>query len=295
MFDKSIILEIVKKNGPVLPRDVVKEVGGDTFIIGAILSQLVDSKQIKLSNTKIGGSPVYYTMQQKDKLQLLYKYLHEKEKWAYDILKEEKVLKDANLDPVIRVSLRNIRDFAKGIEVNISGNREIFWKWYLYPNDKAEILIKNFLKIRPQTTQSLVENTKQPQIESQKQIIAEVIKQPQSESQPKLEPKSDIKHELHDTVKNLFRSKNVEIIYTDIIRKNTEIDMEIKIPSPVGNLNYFCKIKSKKKNTDKDLSSAFVQGNMKKLPVLYITSGVLTKKAIEMLETEFKMITVLQI
>ena len=47
------------------------------------------------------------------------------------------------------------------------------------------------------------------------------------------------------------------------------------------------------KTNDKDLSSFYVDGQMKKLPILYITTGELTKKAKEKLEKEFTTISVL--
>ena len=76
------------------------------------------------------------------------------------------------------------------------------------------------------------------------------------------------------------------------IRKKSEIDLIISVPSGVGNIEYFCKAKNKKRINHADLSSAFVQGQLKKLPVLFITTGSLTKKAKEMLGNEFKNIKI---
>ena len=67
------------------------------------------------------------------------------------------------------------------------------------------------------------------------------------------------------------------------------------MPSAVGSLIYYCKARSKKRISDSDLSSAFVQGQLKKLPVLFLTKGELTKKAKEMLSKEFKSIKIKKI
>ena len=91
MISKENVLSFVKLKGPILPREAVKEFGGDTFILGAVLSQLVDSKEIKISHSKIGGSPVYYTMGQEQRLQELYSYLPAMEKRAFDMLKNQKI------------------------------------------------------------------------------------------------------------------------------------------------------------------------------------------------------------
>ena len=60
------------------------------------------------------------------------------------------------------------------------------------------------------------------------------------------------------------------------------------MPTAVGNVDYFCKAKNKKKCNDGDLSSAYLKGQAKKMPVLFITTGEVTKKAENMLENEFK-------
>ena len=60
----------------------------------------------------------------------------------------------------------------------------------------------------------------------------------------------------------------------------------MKVPSAVGDLEYYCKAKSKKKITEIDLNAVFVQGQLKKLPVLFLITGDLTKKAQELLTTE---------
>lgn len=284
MIDESEVLSIVEEKGPVLPRDVVKEVGGDTFLVGAILSQLVDKKEIKISHTKIGGSPVYYVSGQEEKIQELYKYLHEKEKKAYDILKIKKVLRDTTEQPAIRVALRNIRDFAKPLEVKIKGVKEIFWKWYLLENISAENHIREIVK--KEMPVPIVEKEAPKPIEEEKPEIAKEKQQ----ILPKEEPEQiEEEQELLSKINTTFHTKNIEVIEKKIIRKNSEIEMIINIPSPVGKLKFFCKIKNKKKNSDKDLSSAYVEGQMKKLPVLYVTTGDFTKKAKQMLEEDFYM------
>ena len=56
----------------------------------------------------------------------------------------------------------------------------------------------------------------------------------------------------------------------------------------MGGIQYYCKVKEKKRANDGDIASAFVQAQAQKLPILYIATGDLTKKAKSMLEKEFK-------
>ncbi|MBN2368138.1 hypothetical protein JXC34_03890 [Candidatus Woesearchaeota archaeon] len=316
MIDKNQVLSFVKENGPVIPRDVVKEVGGDTFFVGAVLSQLVDNKQIKISSAKIGGSPVYYYSGQEHKLEILYKFLHEKEKRAYDLLKETKILRDNHCEPVIRVALRNIKDFAKPLEVVLGERKEIFWKWHLVSNQEAEQIIRGMLgkelqekkasqaQEEPKQEKRYEETTKKEPKTEEKEPIAETKQEktprqetlePEPRKQSTTQPKKEEDHELLSNLNSVFDDKGIEILETEVIRKNSDIEMIIRIPSPVGRLRYFCKVRDKKRCNDKDLSSAYVEGQMKKLPVLFVTTGELTKKAKEMQDKEFKMISVLYI
>jgi len=96
-------------------------------------------------------------------------------------------------------------------------------------------------------------------------------------------------------IKNYFNEKKIIIRNYKITRKNSEIDLLVEVPSSVGNLNYYCKAKNKKKCNDGDLSTAFVQGQAKKLPILFVTTGDVTKKAESMLSTEFKNMTIKKI
>ncbi len=89
-------------------------------------------------------------------------------------------------------------------------------------------------------------------------------------------------------VQQYFNKNNIKILEQKVVRKNKDMEMLVEIPSSVGSLKYFCKAKNKKKVNDGDLSSIYIQAQSKKLPVLFITTGELTKKAKEMLEKEFK-------
>ena len=69
-------LSIVKTKGPVLPGQVNKELNMNVLFASAVLSELVDSKLIKLSHAKIGGSPVYYAVGQEPRLGQALQQIH---------------------------------------------------------------------------------------------------------------------------------------------------------------------------------------------------------------------------
>lgn len=261
---KEKILEFIKQKGPILPVQIAKEINSDILMASAHLSELKANKQIKISNLKIGGSPLYYLQGQETRLQEFTSNLHEKEKRIYDLLSQKKILRDNNLDPVMRVAIRAIKDFAIPLQVNYKDSKEIFWKWYLLPSVEAEGSIKE-------------------QIKALKPVIKKEI--PKKIEKP---IKKETLSIFFNEITNYFNKNKINIISQNIIRKNSEINFVIELSSAVGNLRYFCIAKSKKKINDGDLSSAYIKAQSKKLPVLFLTKGELTKKAKEILEKEFK-------
>lgn len=122
-------------------------------------------------------------------------------------------------------------------------------------------------------------------------------KQKQKEPTQKTEEQKTLKKETEkkdaeDTfltrIKEFCKQKNIEVIETTIIKKKTEIELILNIPSIVGQVKYYCKAKDKKKVGEGDLSSALVKGQMKKLPTLFLSTGELTTKAKKELDNELK-------
>ncbi len=147
----DVVLDVVKDKGPLLPAEIVSEVSKvtgkqtDMFFMGAVLSELMAEKHVKMSYAKIGGSRLYYCPGQEEKLSRVYDYINSKEQKAYDLLKEKKVLRNSEQEPVMRVALFELKDFAKSIDVNLNGT-ERFWYWFSLPIEDAKSMIKDILK-----------------------------------------------------------------------------------------------------------------------------------------------------
>jgi len=287
MDNQDKLKQIISIKGPVIPSDVYSQIGVDLLMASALMAEMVSKGILKISSVKIGGSPLYYLPGQEEKLQGFSKHLHEKEKRAYELLKEKNVLRDSVLEPVVRVALRAIKDFAVPLRVNYKDKSEIFWRWYLLPNEEAEKTIEKSLGVKD--TKDVKEAKKEKIEEKQKELKKTEIKR---------EPKK-IKDEkvtfIFDKVYDYFDKNKISIINKEINKRKTGGDLIVEVPSPVGNIKYFCRVKGKKKINDSDLASAFVQGQQNKLPVLYIISGQLTKKAKEMLNKEFKGMNIKQL
>ncbi len=278
MLDNQKILELIRTKGPILPVQLAKEIDTNILLASAVLSDLVSQKKVFISHAKIGGSPLYYINGQEHKLQTLYEYLQEKEKKAYDLLKQKKILRDKILEPVIRVALRRIKDFAKPFTTEITGQKELFWKWYLLSNSEAELLLKQ--QFQPKPIQKQVSKKEEKKETQQKPII---ISNKQKQDN------------FLNNITTFLNQNNIEIIEKKILKNNKEIELLVNIPSTIGKITYYCKAKNKKKITDSDISSAFVQAQLKKLPALFLTTGQLTKKAQQILNNELKGIIIKKI
>lgn len=295
-------LSIVKTKGPVLPGQINKELSVNVLFASAMLSELVDSKLIRLSHAKIGGSPVYYAPGQEPRLgQVLYNYLNEKDKQTFNLLKQSGVLRDAEQTPLVRVSLRQLKDFAHPLEVTLDDQKELFWKWHLFPDSEAEAIIKSLLGVDEK--RKVEEARRLKEKESKKEAVhvhheeAKTISQFMKEQEIVEEPKLDLtkpeppkakrgrkpKEAVHDSDwQDKIRKylKDADIGLTEqLIAKKGEFEGFVDVPSGVGNIRYYCRAKKKAKLSLDDLAAAFAIGQMKGYPVLLLTNGELGKDA----------------
>lgn len=268
------ILNNVRMMGPVLPLQIAKAIGKDLLFSGAILSQLVSKKMISISYAKIGGSPVYYFKGQEAKLSMLYSNLPLKEKEAYNLLKEKKILMDSKQEPSIRVALRNLKDFASPFKANIGEKEELFWKWYVATDNEINALFGN---------KEEQEKIAKPEVKVEKpEVKVEPKREEKKVEQRKIEIRQKRLEVEDDFLKNIsayLAANKIEVLEEQIVKKKKEIDMIVKVPSNMGELYYFVAARNKKNVSDGDISLAYHKGQEKKLPVLFLSPGKLSKKA----------------
>lgn len=370
------VKQLLREEGPILPMRVCNELQTNTWIASAMLSELSSAGFAKISNLKVGGSPLYYVEGQEVKLQDYAHRLNEKERKAYDLLKEKKVLRDSELSPLNRVALSHIKDFAFPLEIVYDGNSEVFWKWYLTSEDEARSIIGIILEggevqaasiessplanelvkneelgagvvqpdsealkdiksghdkiIQPVELQKSVHEVEEvSEIVSKKKVKEKQAKKPKRVSSKKKaaeslkvveekkhdeaiqddmsgnltgfsvsdeEPKDGVKElpkdEFVEMLMDFFNENKIEVTQSEVIKKGTEIDFLLGVDSAVGKVMYYCKARKKKRINEGDLSVAFIQGQFRKLPVLFLTTGDFDNKAQEMLKKEFKTIAV---
>ncbi|MFH1456400.1 MAG: hypothetical protein ABIF40_05635 [archaeon] len=312
------IVEFVKLKGPALPVQISKHVNGNLLFMSAILSELVNQNLIKKSHAKIGSSPVYYVNGQEKSLEILYKHLGQMPKKAFDLIKEYQVLWDKYCSPAERVALAEIKDFAIPLEVNIEGERERFWKWYMVNNDEAKQQIEIILEEENRRNQPLIQEEPQEEVEQEPQEeVVKKIEEPKQEiwteslapeeflekvekeaekiQEEKIKQKTlkknapqfnegTFENDVHKYLQNL----SLEIISKKLIKKDKEVNFVVKVPSNFGKLIYFIKAKNKKRFNEAELTLAYSEGQDQKMPTILLGPGTLTKKAEKFLKEQLQ-------
>jgi hypothetical protein len=131
---KSAVMDAIIKLGPSQPIDIRKELKmGDSYLIGALLSELVSERKLAISKTRRGGSPFYYDPTEPAKLEALIQWVNEKDKRTYALLKEHGILREDAQDPLVRFGLQHLPDFS--FQTVIDG--VVYWRHFLLSEEDA--------------------------------------------------------------------------------------------------------------------------------------------------------------
>lgn len=155
---KQKILRILREQGPTFPVPIASKVGMQSLFVSAFLSELLSEQQLRITNLKVGGSPIYYIPGQESQLEKFSEHLKSKEKEAYLLLKENKFLEDEPQHPAIRVALRQIKDYAKPFKLK----NTIIWRYFLNTTSEYQ---------KQRSTSNPQPNTPEPQTIDNKQQI----------------------------------------------------------------------------------------------------------------------------
>ncbi len=318
---KEVILRFIQSHGPSLPVHISTQIRMNSFISSAFLADLLSDKELKISNLRVGNSPLYFLPGQEFQLERFSNYLPGKEREAFHLLKEKGVLREDYMLPAIRVALRSIKDFSFRLEYN----GRVYWRYLTVSEEDALKLIQEGraeyaqipINTVSQITPTHVEIRQEPVSEEVKveEIKKEVVRQFQEAvRQPSDEiPESNInlayEPEVSINVSHSFNlgsdpEKPKKIKKTGVKEKPEFI---IKIENYLSGKNitfdnpliskkkdfkailsiqqnkYLCVAKDKKSVTFNDLISVLEQGQKMKLPVMFICTGEPNKKAQEWL------------
>jgi hypothetical protein len=303
--DKDKIISFISQKGPSLPIHIARAANLSVLFASAFLSELYAEGRVRMSHMKVGSSSLYLLPGQESQLENFIEYLNPKEKEAYQILKENKILADEEQVPAIRVALRAIKDFAIPIKVKLQEQQKVFWKFFLISNDELSSLIENKeeinkdsknQEIKKEQTSIAQVNLEKDNNEGQKREVPK-IQPDKEESQDKNRENKEIKQEkpletikkerkspktensnFTKTIKDYFSKKDVEIM-TIMLEKRKEFWAIIRANSTFGKQEYYVIAKDKRKISDQEIDQALERSQSEKMPVLIIAPGELDKKA----------------
>ncbi len=315
MIEQDKIMQFLRTVGPTIPSKVAKSIGSDILIASAHLSDLASQGKVKISDLKVGGTPLYYLPGQEAQL---YRFaasnLNPKDYLVAERLQQQSILQEAGLDLLSKVALRTIKDFAIPIHVTVNDQKELFWKWYLLSEEQTNAALTALLSPPEQELQKQAKEVEQqfpeqqqleqaspmampqqesvtiiaPQSEEQQQRLTTEPQSIMEERKPKRRmartPKKMVADEFFPLIEEFCKHHRIEIEEKETIRKNAEMNFKVRVPSVVGKTVYFCKAKNKMRCDDKDISAAYMEAQRKRLPLLFLYTGEIHKKVQEMLD-----------
>ncbi len=261
---KEKIILILKRRGPSLPVHIAKETGLSILFTSAFLSELLSDKRIKLSNMRVGSSPIYFIEGQEPRLENFSQHLNSKEKEALEILKEKKFLKDTEQQPAIRVALRAIKDFA----IAFKKNDEIFWRYFTIPESEFQEKPKPLIK---KITESLIK-TQPEEISKELDIFEEKIPKPKKKTKKRAES-SKANEKFFNKVKEFLKEKSIEMSGIEGFSKN---DLTLRVKKQ--DKEHLLVAYNKKRIIESDIAKAYKKATELNLPYIILSLGEPSKK-----------------
>ncbi len=280
---KEKILLTIQLKGPSLPIQIAKVLNTELLFASAILSELKAEQKLKTSSMKIGSSPLYYISGQEEKLESFIQHLNSREKEAFNLLKQSKILEDEKQTPVVRVALRSLKDFAIPIKAKLKDESKVIWKYFTLSNEGLRQEIQNLISQKPaQETPEIKEKPKPPEtIKPAVQTQAKITSPPKQKQ--KVKQKQQEENKFSKKIHSHLSSKDIELLET-LSDKKREFIGKVRINDLFGKQEFYLTAKDKKKITEDDLSLALQKSQSEKMPALILSSGELDKKAQEHLK-----------
>lgn len=289
---KEKILSTIRMKGPSLPVQIAKAIDFSPLFTSAFLSELKGEGKLMLSNMRVGSSPLYYLPGQESALERFSAYLNQREREAFQLLREKKVLEDSEQSPVVRVALRAIKDFAFPVKIRVNGDAKLFWRYFtLSDNDVADFVSRGGFNEKPKEKEEVKEV-----VEKREEVASAVHETPQEDLVKKEEIKKDLQSSLEEerplaekrqaktkesefgiNVKDYLQAKEIEVVEV-LTEKKKEIEAKVRVDAPFGKQAFYLIAKDKGSTTDNDLAMAFQKAQNERMPALVMSTGELNKK-----------------
>lgn len=270
---KEKILLTMKVRGPCLPVQIAKVLNVTPLFASAFLSELKAEDKIKISNMRVGGSPLYYLPGQEFSLENFVKYLNQREREAFQLLKENKILEDDRQTPVVRVALRAIKDFAFPLRIMYNGEPKVFWKHFSISDEEFERIL-----FPPVVEQKKIDDIVEEKVPEVEKAVEENADKTKLEVQPSVKINSS--GNFAEDLKNYLEAKSFEVMEV-YVEKKKDFEARVRADGKFGKQEFYLHAKDKKNISEKDFENVWNKAHEKKLPAFILSSGELNKKGKE--------------
>src|SRR3989344_2228805 len=216
---------------------------------------------------------------------------------------QEKLLANKQKKPALGAR-RKERSLNSGQEGKLSKKTNAFIPEKISENESAATALKNGISNKPKIKEQLSQESavKENQATDGKFYFSEkVISENLVSENPSLSrsgshlQESDLmpvaearplKDDLLPSAAEFLKQLNISTKSVEVVRKNSELNLKVDVPSVIGKVEYFCKIRKKSRVDERDLSAAYLEAQVKKLPLLFLYAGQISKKAEDLLKEE---------
>ena len=91
--------------------------------------------------------------------------------------------------------------------------------------------------------------------------------------------------ELLPKVERFLTNQDIAIESSEVVRKNSDLSLQILVQTKVGKVLFFCKVRNKKRCDEKDISAAYMEAQVAKLPLLFLYTDEVSTKATDFLDS----------
>lgn len=309
---KDLIISFIRARGPSLPVHIARDVKLSPLFAAAFLSELYGEGKVRMSALKVGSSSLYYLNEQEAQLENFTEHLNQREKEAFALLKAQQLLDDEALEPVTRVALRSLRDFAMPLKFTHDEKPRLFWRHFLLSEEDAQQRIARLLEPEarklaasalstPNTSTATTSSsaaplfaTELPAQSAPKQHVRTPRRAPIQKPTPlitlplpattgsaspkKNEPQFPFAKAVHEHLKK----RDITMLE---IREESKKELRalVSLATPLGPQRFLLIAKDKKRLKGDELLHALQEAHAEKLPAL-VLAGDVEKKALSLLQ-----------
>jgi hypothetical protein len=306
---KERMLNWMKVNGPSLPVQLAKAIGVSPLFASAFLSELKGEGKVKISRMRVGSSPLYYLEGQEEQLEKFIQHFESREREAFSLLKESRILEDSIQSPVVRVALRSIRDFAIPVKINVGGEMKLFWRYFnvlesevggivrkgkkeskRISEDKKELAGEN----ATHSIQDNIGHSKDKDLNAIHSPTLDITNEKTNNDKTKSggsgadeqivkvsrRVKKKEESEFGKKVREYLAARDIEVMSV-VSDKKREFVGKVRHDSVFGKQEYYLVAKDKKSVGENDLTLALQKAQGERVPALVMATGDLNKKGKE--------------